>query len=222
MDIKKILSACDHTLLSQDATFEDIALLCDDAIRYSTASVCIPPCYVKAAKDYVKGKMNICTVIGFPLGYQKAEVKAFETREAVKDGADEIDMVINVGYLKAKRYDDILSEIKAVREECEGKILKVIIETCLLTEEEKKIMCAVVHKGGADYIKTSTGFSTGGATKDDVRIFAENLPAGLKIKAAGGIKTLEDAEEFLSLGAERLGTSRIVKIIKSEKTDSEY
>ena len=222
MDIKKILAACDHTLLAQDATENDILSLCDDAIRYGTASVCIPPCYVKATKEYVGEKMKICTVIGFPLGYQKSAIKAAETKEAVSDGADEIDMVINVGFLKSKRYDEILAEIKAVRESCKGKVLKVIIETCLLSDEEKKIMCKIVGKGGADFIKTSTGFSHGGATADDVRIFSENVPSGLKIKAAGGIKTILDAEEFLNLGAERLGTSRIVKIVKSEKPTDKY
>ncbi len=222
MDIKRILSACDHTLLRQDATENDIFALCDDAIKYGTASVCIPPCYVKAAKDYVKGKMKICTVIGFPLGYQKASIKSAEAKEAVADGADEIDMVINVGFLKSKRYDDILAEIKAVRTACEGKILKVIIETCLLTDEEKRIMCKTVGESGADFIKTSTGFSHGGATPEDIRLFSESVPENLKIKAAGGIKTLLDAEEFLRLGAERLGTSKIVKIVKSEKDTSGY
>lgn len=222
MDIKRILCACDHTLLSQDATEKDIISLCDDAIMYETASVCIPPCYVKAAKEYVRGKMKICTVIGFPLGYQNSEVKAFETECAVRDGADEIDMVINVGYLKAKSYGDVLAEIKAVRKKCEGKVLKVIIETCLLSDEEKKIMCRLVGEGGADFIKTSTGFSHAGATADDIKIFAENVPEGLKIKAAGGIKTLDDAEQFLNLGASRLGTSRIVKIVKSEDSITGY
>ena len=222
MDIKKILAACDHTLLAQDATEDDIFALCDDAVKYGTASVCIPPSYVKAAKEYVDGKMKICTVIGFPLGYQTAEVKAFEAANAVKDGADEIDMVINVGHLKAERYDEILAEMRAVRAACQGKILKVIIETCLLTDDEKKIMCRLVGEAGADFIKTSTGFSHGGATPEDIRLFADNIPSGLKIKAAGGIKTLEDAELFLKLGAERLGTSRIVKIIKAEENISGY
>ena len=222
MDIKKILAACDHTLLTQDATQDDIFALCDDAVKYGTASVCIPPSYVKAAKEYVDGKMKICTVIGFPLGYQTAEVKAFEAANAVKDGADEIDMVINVGHLKAERYDEILAEMRAVRAACQGKILKVIIETCLLTDDEKKIMCRLVGEAGADFIKTSTGFSHGGATPEDIRLFADNIPSGLKIKAAGGIKTLEDAELFLKLGAERLGTSRIVKIIKAEENISGY
>lgn len=222
MDIEKILTSCDHTLLSQDATENDIFALCDDAVKYGTASVCIPPCYVKSAKDYVDGKMKICTVIGFPLGYQSAEVKAFEAKKAVEDGADEIDMVINVGHLKAKKYDSVLEEIRGVRAACQGKILKVIIETCLLTDEEKKIMCKIVGEAGADFIKTSTGFSHGGATPEDIKLFAQNVPVGLKIKAAGGIKTLEDADLFLKLGAERLGTSRIVKIIKSEENISGY
>ena len=221
-DLKKILAACDHTLLSQDATEKDILSLCHDAIKYGTASVCIPPCYVKAASSFSNGRMKICTVIGFPLGYQKTKVKVAETEEAVRDGADEIDMVINVGYLKDKRYKEILDEIKAVRCVCEGKILKVIIETCLLSDEEKKIMCSIVGEGGADFIKTSTGFSYAGATAEDIKLFAENVPVGLKIKAAGGIKTLSDAELFLNLGAERLGTSRIVKIIKSEENISGY
>ena len=222
MDIKKILSACDHTLLSQDATEKDILTLCDDAIKYQTASVCIPPCYVRTAKEYCAGKMKICTVIGFPLGYQAEEVKAFEAKSAVDSGADEIDMVINVGFLRAGKTDSILSEIKAVRKAIEGKILKVIIETCLLTNEEKKTMCEIVAEAGADFIKTSTGFSHGGATAEDIKLFAENCPAGLKIKAAGGIKTLDDAELFLNLGAERLGTSRIVKIVKSEENIQGY
>ena len=222
MNIEKILAACDHTLLNQNATLSEIIDLCDDAIKYGTASVCIPPCYVKAAKEYVNGKMKICTVIGFPLGYQKKSVKAFETAEAVRDDADEIDMVINVGFLKDKRYDEISDEINAVRRECNGKILKVIIETCLLSDEEKKIMCKIVGEAGADFIKTSTGFSHSGATPEDVSIFAKSVPEGLRIKAAGGIKTLEDAENFLTLGADRLGTSRIVKIVKSENPTTEY
>lgn len=222
MDINAILSACDHTLLAQDATEADVLALCDDAIKYKTASVCIPPCYVKAAKEYCKEKVKICTVIGFPLGYQTVAVKVLEAKEAIKDGADEIDMVINVGFLKAGKTENILSEIKEVRKATEGKILKVIIETCLLSEDEKKIMCKIVGKAGADFIKTSTGFSHGGATAEDIRIFADNRQQGLKIKAAGGIKTLEDAELFLKLGAERLGTSKIVKIIKSEENIKGY
>ena len=222
MDIIKILSACDHTLLNQDATEKDILALCDDAVKYATASVCIPPCYVKAAKKYAGDKIKICTVIGFPLGYSDIRVKTYETEVAVKDGADEIDMVINVGFLKAKKFDLVANEIEAVRGACKGKVLKVIIETCLLTDEEKAQMCKIVGAAGADFIKTSTGFSHGGATREDIKLFAENRPGGLKIKAAGGIKTLEDAEDFLSLGAERLGTSRIVKLIKSEENISGY
>lgn len=222
MDIKKILSSCDHTLLSQDATEKEILSLCDDAIKYGTASVCIPPCYVGLAKRYVGEKMKVCTVIGFPLGYSDTKAKAYETEIAVSDGADEIDMVINVGFLKDKKFDAVLSEIKAVRAASMGKILKVIIETCLLSDEEKALMCKIVSDGGADFIKTSTGFSSGGATAEDIKIFAENAPENLKIKAAGGIKTLEDAELFISLGAERLGTSRIVKIVKSENNVQGY
>ena len=222
MDIKRILSACDHTLLSQDATTADILALCDDAIKYGTASVCIPPSFVKIAKEYVRDRMKICTVIGFPLGYSDTRTKIYETIIAVSAGADEIDMVINVGLLKAGKYDAVLKEIQSVRKGCEGKILKVIIETCLLTEEEKIQMCKIVSESGADFIKTSTGFSHGGATPEDIKLFAENVSGGLKIKAAGGIKTLEDAENFLTLGAERLGTSRIVKLIKAEENISGY
>lgn len=217
MDIKEILSKVDHTVLGQAATWEDIKNLCDDGIKYGTASVCIPASYVKQAKDYVGGKLAICTVIGFPNGYSTTAVKCFETEDAVKNGADEIDMVINVGWLKDKKYDLLLDEIKAVKASCGGKLLKVIIETCLLTDEEKIKMCEIVSASGADYIKTSTGFSTGGATKDDVKLFAENVAPHLKIKAAGGISSIEDAEDFIKLGASRLGTSRIVKIVKSQE-----
>ena len=222
MDIREILAKTDHTLLSQSATWNDIKAVIDDGIKYGTASVCIPPCFVKKAAEYARGVVKICTVIGFPNGYNTTEVKCFEAADAVKGGADEIDMVINVGALKDKRYDDIKSEIEAVRLACKDKILKVIIETCLLEDDEKKIMCRIVGEAGADFIKTSTGFSHGGATPEDIKLFAENVPGGLKIKAAGGIKTLEDAEIFMSLGAQRLGTSRIVKIIKSENPTSEY
>ncbi len=222
MDVKKILSSCDHTLLSQTATKAEILELCDDAIKYGTASVCIPPSYVKAAKEYVDGRLKICTVIGFPLGYSDTRVKIFEAKSAIEDGADEIDMVINIGMLKDERYNDVLSEIREIRKVSEGKILKVIIETCLLTEKEKIRMCKIVSESGADYIKTSTGFSTMGATFEDISLFKRYIENGVKIKAAGGIKTLSDAEKFLSLGAERLGTSRIVKILKSEKSDSQY
>ncbi len=216
MDIREIVSKCDHTQLSVTATWEDIALLIDDGIRYGTASVCIPPCYVKDAREYAAGRIAICTVIGFPNGYHKKEVKVFETEQAVKDGADEIDMVINIGDLKAGHYDKIEDEIKSVRTACGGRILKVIIETCLLTEEEKIRMCGIVTSAQADFIKTSTGFSKAGATKEDVALFKKYVGKNVKIKAAGGISSLEDAEEFIGLGASRLGTSRIVKIVKEE------
>lgn len=219
MDIKEILSKVDHTVLGQAATWEDIKNLCDDGIKYGTASVCIPASYVKQAKEYVGDKLVICTVIGFPNGYSTTAVKCFETEDAVKNGADEIDMVINVGWLKDKKYDLLLDEIKAVKASCGGKLLKVIIETCLLTDEEKIKMCEIVSASGADYIKTSTGFSTGGATKEDVKLFAEHVAPHLKIKAAGGISSIEDAEDFIKLGASRLGTSRIVKIVKSQEKD---
>ena len=217
MDEKKILAACDHTLLLQGATWEEIKGICDDAIRYQTASICIPPCYIAQAKDYVGDRMQICTVIGFPNGNMTTESKVFETKDALEKGADEIDMVINIGRLKAGEYDYVLGEIRAIRKACEGHILKVIIETCLLTDAEKIKMCELVTASGADYIKTSTGFSTGGATFDDVKLFAEHIGPNVKIKAAGGISSLEDAEHFLELGASRLGTSRIVKIIKARE-----
>lgn len=216
MDIEKILSKVDHTLLSQTATEEQIYALCDEGIRYKTASVCIPLSYVKRAKEYVGDRLPICTVIGFPNGYSTENVKCFEATEAVALGADEIDMVINIGDVKNGDYDKVLKEIKAVKKACSGKLLKVIIETCLLTDEEKIKMCEVVSQSGADYIKTSTGFSTGGATAEDIKLFAEHVEPHVKIKAAGGISTLEDAETFLSLGASRLGTSRIIKLISEE------
>ncbi|MGN0443746.1 MAG: deoxyribose-phosphate aldolase [Acutalibacteraceae bacterium] len=222
MDISEILRKVDHTVLGQASTWEDIKSLCDDGIKYNCASVCIAPSFVKRAKEYVGDKLKICTVIGFPNGYNTTAVKCFETEDAVRNGADEIDMVINIGMLKEKRYDDILDEIKAIKKSCGGKILKVIIETCLLTDEEKVKMCEIVSASGADYIKTSTGFSTGGATKEDVKLFAENVAPHLKIKAAGGISSIQDAEDFINLGASRLGTSRIVKIVKNEKTDNVY
>ena len=212
--IQEILAHADHTLLAQDATWDQIRAICDDGLRYHTASVCIPPTFVKRAADYLGGRLAVCTVIGFPNGYHTAAVKAAETAEAVADGADEIDMVINVGAVKEGRYDVTAAEIAAVRAACPGKVLKVIIETCLLTDEEKIRLTELISASGADYIKTSTGFSTGGATPHDVSLFAEHRSNGLKIKAAGGIKTLADAEEFLALGAERLGTSRIVKLAK--------
>jgi len=222
MNINEILSKVDHTLLSPNATWDEIRAICDDGIKYCTASVCIPASYVKAAKEYVGDRLAICTVIGFPCGYSTSEVKCFEADNAVKNGADEIDMVINIGHLKDKRYDDILAEINEVKASCHGKLLKVIIETCLLTDDEKIKMCEIVSESDADYIKTSTGFSTGGATAHDVALFAENVKNGLKIKAAGGISSIADAEEFLKLGADRLGTSRIVKIVKNEESKSAY
>lgn len=214
MEIEKILSMVDHTVLSQTATWDDIRALCDDGMRYKTASVCIPALYVKKASEYVAGKLPICTVIGFPNGYSTTKVKVFETEDAVKNGADEIDMVIPVGLVKAGDMDAVLEDIKAVRKACEGKVLKVIIETCLLTEAEKIAMCKVVSESGADFIKTSTGFSTAGATFEDIKLFKEHCAPHLKIKAAGGISSIADAEEFIRLGADRLGTSRIVKIVK--------
>ena len=219
MESKEILALVDHTLLSQGSTWNEIKEICDDAVQYGCASVCIPPSYVKIAKEYLKDKMKICTVIGFPNGYNTTAVKCFEAEDAVKNGADEVDMVINIGWLKDKKYEELLSEIKSVKESCQGKILKVIIETCLLTEEEKIKMCEIVSDSGADFIKTSTGFSTGGATKEDIELFRKNVKNGLKIKAAGGIASLKDAEDMVALGAERLGTSRIVKIIKNEETE---
>lgn len=217
MNIKEILSKVDHTLLSQNATWEEIKAICDDGIKYETASVCIPASFVKQAKEYVSDKLAICTVIGFPNGYSTTATKVFETADAVKNGADEIDMVINVGWLKDKKYDDILNEINEIKNACNGKILKVIIETCLLTDDEKIKMCEIVSNSKADFIKTSTGFSTGGATKADIELFAKHTTNGKKIKAAGGIASIQDAEDFINLGASRLGTSRIVKIVKNEQ-----
>ena len=222
MELSKILSKCDHTLLSQSATWEEIKAVCDDGIRFATASVCIPASYVKDAKNYVGDKLAICTVIGFPNGYSTAATKVFEAKDAIANGADEIDMVINIGDLKDKRYDEILAEINAIKGACAGKILKVIIETCLLSDEEKIKMCEIVSASEADYIKTSTGFSTAGATKADVELFAKHTTNGKKIKAAGGIASLADAEDFINLGADRLGTSRIVKIAKAESNISGY
>ncbi len=221
MDINEILSKVDHTLLSQTATEQEIKAICDDAIKYKTASVCIPPSYVKFTKSYAGDKLKICTVIGFPNGYNTTEVKCFETENAIINGADEIDMVINIGFVKDKKYSEILDEINAVKKACNGKLLKVIIETCLLTDDEKVRLCKIVSESNADYIKTSTGFSFGGATENDIKLFADNINTDLKIKAAGGISSLDDAENFINLGAERLGTSRIVKIIKNEGDDNE-
>ncbi len=216
MDKNKILSAVDHTLLTQTATWEEIKQILDDGIKYNVASACIPASYVKEAKEYVGNKLPICTVIGFPNGYSTTAAKVFETEDAVKNGADEIDMVINISDVKNKRYENVLEEIKAIHKACNGKILKVIIETCLLNEEEKIKMCEIVTESGAEYIKTSTGFSTGGATFDDIALMKKYVGKDVKIKAAGGISSLEDAEKFMELGADRLGTSRIVKIIKGQ------
>lgn len=216
MDIKNILNKVDHTLLKQSAVWADIKAICDDGIKYGTASVCISPSFVKKAKEYVKDNVKICTVIGFPNGYQTTAVKVFETQEAVQNGADEIDMVINIGDLKDKKYSAILDEINAVKKACRDKVLKVIIETCMLTDEEKVKMCHIVTESNADYIKTSTGFGGGGATFEDIALFKANVGEGVKIKAAGGISSIKDAEKFIELGADRLGTSRIVKIAKEE------
>ncbi len=215
MDKEKILAACDHTLLLQGSTWDEIKTICDDAVKYKTASVCIPPCYVKQASEYMGGRIPVCTVIGFPNGNMTTATKVFETEDALKNGAEEIDMVINIGMLKAGNHDYVLNEIKEIKKACGDHILKVIIETCLLTDDEKIKMCELVTKAGADYIKTSTGFSTSGATFDDVKLFKEHVGENVKIKAAGGISSLEDAEKFMELGADRLGTSRIVKIIKA-------
>ena len=217
MTNEQIFAMVDHTLLAQTATWEQIRAICDDALRFHTASVCIPPCYVRAAKEYLGERMKVCTVIGFPNGNHTTAAKVFETKDALENGADEIDMVINVGMLKAGETGYVLDEIKAVREACEGKILKVIIETCLLTDEEKITMCDLVTRSGADFIKTSTGFSTGGATFADVELFAKHVGEGVKIKVAGGISSFADAEQFIALGASRLGTSRLVKIAKAQE-----
>lgn len=222
MYIKDILSKVDHTLLKQCATWEEIKLICNDGIKYGTASVCIPPSFVKKAKEYVNDSVKICTVIGFPNGYSTTETKVFETENALKNGADEIDMVINLGDLRDKRYDIILSEIKSIKSACKDKILKVIIETCLLSEEEKIKMCEIVTESGADFIKTSTGFSTQGATFEDIALFKKYIGNNVKIKAAGGISSIADAEKFIELGADRLGTSRIVKIVKKENFNGKY
>ena len=222
MDIKKILSACDHTLLAQSATWDEIRAICDDGMKYSVASVCIPAYYVKPAKEYVGDRLAVCTVIGFPNGYSTTATKVYEAADAVKNGADEVDMVINIGMLKDKKYAEILEEINAIKAACGDKILKVIIETCLLTDDEKVKMCEIVSESDADFIKTSTGFSTAGATPHDIEIFAKNVTNGTKIKAAGGIASLEDAERFIEMGASRLGTSRIVKIVKAEKNIQGY
>ncbi|WP_018589294.1 deoxyribose-phosphate aldolase [Terrisporobacter glycolicus] len=217
MDNKTILKTVDHTLLKQTSTWEDIKIICDDAIKYEVASVCIPPSFVKRAKEYVGDKMQVCTVIGFPNGYNTTDVKVYETKDAISKGADEIDMVINLGMLKENRFEEIEEEIKAIKEACGEKILKVIIETCLLTEEEKIAMCKCVTNAKADYIKTSTGFSSGGATAQDLKLFADNVGKDVLIKAAGGISDLETASQFIEIGATRLGTSRIIKLINNEE-----
>lgn len=222
MNKQDILSHVDHTLLLQSATWPEIMALCDDAIKYKTASVCIPPCYVARAKEYTGDSMAICTVIGFPNGNMTTAAKVFECSDAIAKGADEVDMVINIGALKNKEYDYVLEEIKAVKEACGKHILKVIIETCLLNEEEKIVMCDLVTKSGADYIKTSTGFSNAGATFEDIALFAEHVGPNVKIKAAGGIASFNDAEKFIELGADRLGTSRLVKLMKAQPEDSLY
>ncbi len=217
MDLRKLCSMVDHTLLKQTATWDQIKALCDEAMEFGTASVCIPTCYVKQAHDYVQGKLTICTVVGFPNGNMTTNAKEFETLEALANGAEEIDMVINIGMLRAGNTDYVANEIRRLKEACGRRILKVIIETCLLTEKEKKTMCRIVTDCGADFIKTSTGFSTGGATPEDIKLFAENVGSNVRIKAAGGIATLEDAENFVKLGATRLGTSRVLKLVREKE-----
>lgn len=220
METSQILAAVDHTLLAQGAVWEQIRSVCDDGLRYRTASVCIPPSFVRQAKDYVGDRLAVCTVIGFPNGYSTTAVKCFEAEDAVKNGADEIDMVVNIGWVKEQKWDALLSEIRAVKSACGGKTLKVIIETCLLTDEEKIRMCGIVSASGADFIKTSTGFAGGGATREDVALLVRHVAPHVKVKAAGGISSLADAEAFLRLGASRLGTSRVVKAVKAaEKED---
>ena len=210
MDVKNILAHCDHTLLKQESTWAQIKEVCDDGLKYGCASVCIPASFVKQAADYVGNELKICTVIGFPNGYSTTAVKVFETEDAIRNGADEIDMVINIGWVKDQRWDEVLAEIKAIKASCQGRILKVIVETCLLTEAEKIKLCELVTESVADYIKTSTGFSTGGATREDVALLRENLPKQVKLKASGGIRTLADGEAYLALGADRLGASALV------------
>ena len=219
MDIRDILSHCDHTLLAQTATWDEIKTVLDDGVKYGVACCCIPPSFVKRAKEYVGDKMKICTVIGFPNGYNTADVKLFETEQAIKEGADEIDMVVNIGDVKEGKFKKVTDEIKLLKNACGKKILKVIIETCLLTDAEKIAMCRAVTDAGADYIKTSTGFSKGGATFDDVELFGKHVGENVRIKAAGGISSLADAEKFLALGADRLGTSRIVKLAKENENE---
>ena len=221
MELKEILAKCDHTLLGQAATWADIKAICDDGMKYNTASVCIPASFVKQAKEYVGDKLAICTVIGFPNGYATTASKCFMASDAADNGADEVDMVINIGWVKDRKYEELTQEIAAIKAACKGKLLKVIIETCLLTDEEKIEMCKVVTASGADYIKTSTGFSTAGATFHDVELFAKHVGPNVKIKAAGGISSLEDAEKFINLGASRLGTSRVVKLAKAMEAGKE-
>ena len=216
MELSEIFSRCDHTLLKQESTWAQIKELCDDGVRFGCASVCIPASYVKQAADYLGDSLKVCTVIGFPNGYSTTAVKVFETEDAIRNGADEIDMVINIGWAKDGRWDDLLSEMKTIKASCKGRILKVIVEACLLTEAEKIKLCELVTASGADYIKTSTGFSTGGATREDVALFKAHIGPDVKIKAAGGIRTLQDAEDFITLGADRLGTSAVVKLAKNE------
>lgn len=219
MEFNEILGKVDHTLLAQTSTWEQIKEICDDAVKYKVASACIPPSFVKRAKEHVGENLAICTVIGFPNGYMTTAVKVFETEDAIKNGADEIDMVINIGDLKDKKYDEIVHEIAEIKKACKDKVLKVIIETCLLTDDEKIKMCELVTKAGADFIKTSTGFSTSGATKEDIILFKKYVGSDVKIKAAGGIGSLEDAKDFIELGADRLGTSKVVKLIKNEAVE---
>ena len=222
MDVKNILAHCDHTLLKQESTWAQIKEVCDDGLKYGCASVCIPASFVKQAADYVGNELKICTVIGFPNGYNTTAVKEFETKDAIANGADEIDMVINIGELKAGNYDYVENEIRTLKKACGDKILKVIIETCLLTDDEKIKMCELVTKAGADFIKTSTGFSKAGATFADIELFAKHVGKNVRMKAAGGISSIEDAEKFVELGASRLGTSRIVKIVKKQESEGEY
>lgn len=219
MDKQAILNRVDHTLLTTTATWEQVKSLCDEGLKYHTASVCIPPRFVKRAGDYVGNDLKICTVIGFPNGYNSTETKVFETEDAIRGGADEIDMVIPLGLVKAGDWDGVLTEIRAIKASCQGRILKVIVEACQLTQEEKVKVCQIVTLAGADFIKTSTGFSTGGATREDVALFKAHIGPGVKIKAAGGISSLQDAEDFMALGADRLGTSRIVKLVKGEHAE---
>lgn len=216
MELKDILSRCDHTLLKQESTWAQIKEVCDDGLKFGCASVCIPAAYVKQAGDYLGDSLKVCTVIGFPNGYSTTAVKVFETEDAIRNGADEIDMVINIGWVKDQRWDDLLTEMKAIKASCQGRILKVIVEACLLTEAEKIKLCEIVTDSGAEYIKTSTGFSTGGATREDVALFKAHIGPNVKVKAAGGIRTLQDAEDFIALGADRLGTSAVVKLAKNE------